>query len=69
MPMLNGGCDMLVGILIAGHVSAQTIKTGPDVGEKVPAFSAWDQERRPATLQSIVGPRGAMLVFFRSADW
>jgi hypothetical protein len=59
----------LGGMLMAGHVPALTIKTGPDVGEKVPAFSAQDQDGHPATLQSIVGPKGAMLVFFRSADW
>ena len=47
----------------------QNIKTGPDVGQQVPAFSAEDQEGRPQTLKSIMGPRGAMIVFFRSADW
>ena len=45
------------------------IKTGPEVGEQVPAFSAMDQDGRPQTLKSIMGPKGAMLVFFRSADW
>ena len=48
---------------------AQNIKTGPDVGQPVPAFSAQDQEGRNQTLKSIMGPNGAMLVFFRSADW
>jgi hypothetical protein len=47
----------------------QDIKTGPDVGQLVPAFSAQDQEGRNQTLQSILGPKGALLVFFRSADW
>ena len=47
----------------------QNIKTGPDVGQQVPAFSAQDQEGRNQTLKSIMGPKGAMLVFFRSADW
>jgi hypothetical protein len=47
----------------------QNIKTGPDVGQEVPAFSARDQEGRNLTLKSIMGPNGAMLVFFRSADW
>jgi len=47
----------------------QNIKTGPDVGQQVPAFSAKDQESRNQTLKSIMGPKGAMLVFFRSADW
>ncbi len=44
-------------------------KTGPAVGETVPAFSASDQTGRTQNLQSIIGPNGAMLVFFRSADW
>ena len=48
---------------------AQTIKTGPEVGQPVPAFSAPDQEGRNQTLKSIMGPKGAMIVFFRSADW
>ena len=50
-------------------LSAQSIKTGPDVGHEVPPFSAVDQHGRAQTLQSIMGPNGAMLVFFRSADW
>ena len=47
---------------------AQSIKTGPKVGQQVPAFSAADQNRRTQDLKSIMGPKGAMLVFFRSAD-
>jgi hypothetical protein len=49
--------------------TAQPVKTGPAVGETVPAFSASDQTGRTQTLQSIMGAKGAMLVFFRSADW
>ena len=44
-------------------------KRGPQVGERVPDFSLKDQSGRTQTLQSIMGPRGAMLVFQRSADW
>ena len=47
----------------------QDIKSGPGVGQQVPAFSAKNQEGRNQTLKSIMGPKGAMLVFFRSADW
>jgi hypothetical protein len=47
----------------------QQIKTGPEVGQPVPGFSAKDQEGRTQTLKSIMGLKGAMLVFFRSADW
>ena len=42
---------------------------GPQVGERVPGFSLPDQNGRIQTLQSIMGPNGAMLLFHRSADW
>lgn len=42
---------------------------GPQVGEKVPDFALPDQHGRARTLDSIMGERGAMLVFHRSADW
>ena len=44
-------------------------KLGPQVGDRVPDFSLNDQNGKTWTLQSIMGPKGAMLVFFRSADW
>jgi hypothetical protein len=44
-------------------------KLGPQVGERVPDFSLVDQAGSTRNLQSIMGPRGAMLVFIRSADW
>jgi hypothetical protein len=42
---------------------------GPQVGARVPDFRLVDQNGRPHTLASAMGPKGAMLVFFRSADW
>ena len=42
---------------------------GPQVGERVPDFSLQDQNGKTWTRQSIMGPKGAMLVFVRSADW
>lgn len=44
-------------------------KLGPQVGETVPDFNLKDQYGNPQTLKSIMGPKGAMLVFVRSADW
>ncbi len=44
-------------------------RLGPQVGQRVPDFSLNDQNGRAQNLQSIMGSRGAMLVFFRSADW
>lgn len=42
---------------------------GPQVGSRVPAFAATDQAGRAHTLQTLLGPKGALLVFSRSADW
>ena len=50
-------------------VAIDTSKVGPQVGAVVPAFSGVDQFGKPHTLASSYGPKGAMLVFFRSADW
>ena len=44
-------------------------KLGPQVGERVPDFGLPDQNGKTQTLQSIMGSKGAMLVFVRSADW
>lgn len=42
---------------------------GPKVGEAVPPFTLTDQHGTPRALASLLGPKGAILVFFRSADW
>lgn len=44
-------------------------KTGPAVGSVVPAFEASDQNGRRRSLGDLLGAKGALLVFFRSADW
>lgn len=46
-----------------------TSAIGPQVGSAVPPFSGTDQLGRTHTLESSLGARGLMLVFFRSADW
>jgi hypothetical protein len=42
---------------------------GPQVGTSAPAFSGRDQFGRVQSLETVLGAKGAMLVFFRSADW
>ena len=42
---------------------------GPQVGDRVPEFSLPDQNGRLWSLDSILGPNGAILLFHRSADW
>lgn len=46
-----------------------SVATGPEVGSRVPDFHLLDAVGHPQTLKSIMGPKGALLVFFRSADW
>jgi hypothetical protein len=62
-------------IVVCGFLMAQTrtridvAKLGPQVGERVPDFRLPDQNGKTWTLESVMGPKGAMLVFYRSADW
>ena len=55
----------------AGQAPAaiDTARLGPQAGAVAPAFAGVDQFGKPHTLASTYGPKGAMLVFFRSADW
>ena len=42
---------------------------GPQVGERVADFTLPDQHGRLVSLDSILRPNGAILMFYRSADW
>jgi hypothetical protein len=44
-------------------------KLGPQIGERVHDFSLPDQNGVQRDVKSVLGPNGAMLVFFRSAEW
>jgi hypothetical protein len=49
--------------------SIELMSIGLAVGQKAPAFSARDQFGRVQTLDTLKGPNGTVLLFFRSADW
>jgi hypothetical protein len=49
--------------------SLERMSIGLGVGEKAPAFSLHDQFGRTQTLATLKGPKGTVLLFFRSADW
>ena len=49
-------------------VAQAAVTTGPEIGQAIPAFSMADQNGTMQTLKSLMGP-GALLVFYRSADW
>ena len=66
---------LLVALLGVGSHAMQSrtpvnvASLGPQVGEQVPEFSLPDQYGQERTLESILGPNGAILLFHRSADW
>ena len=49
--------------------SIELMSIGLAVGQKAPAFSVHDQFGRVQTLDTLKGPNGTVLLFFRSADW
>jgi hypothetical protein len=57
----------LTALLAATLVAAPP--TGPEIGTKAPAFEGRDQNGVTHTLPSLSGPKGAIVVFYRSADW
>ncbi len=58
-----------VGCEAQSRTPVDVASRGPQVGEQVPGFSLPDQTGQVQTLDSILGPNGAILLFHRSADW
>jgi hypothetical protein len=50
-------------------ISTEPMAIGLAVGQKAPNFSARDEFGHVQTLESLKGPNGTVLLFFRSADW
>src|SRR5246500_1871021 len=57
--------------LLKAFIEAQNegATTGIAIGQTAPAFELKDQHGRSLTLKSLMGPKGVLLVFTRSADW
>lgn len=53
------------------HVSSLRMfsEVGLHAGQKAPDFSAMDQFGKTQTLETLRGPKGTVLLFYRSADW
>lgn len=43
--------------------------TGPEPGDRIPAFTLPDQNGELRVVADLAGPAGLLLVFHRSADW
>ena len=65
-----GGADITTSAWL-DFVEAQNdgYQTGPAIGEKVPDFTLSDQSGQTRSLYDLMGPKGLLLVFSRSADW
>jgi AhpC/TSA family len=57
--------------LLKAFIEAQEedATTGIAVGQTAPGFELKDQNGRTHTLKSLMGRKGVLLVFTRSADW
>jgi len=42
---------------------------GPAIGSRMPEFALQDQDGAARSLKSLLGPKGAVILFYRSADW
>ena len=42
---------------------------GLDIGQHAPAFALMDQFGHEQSYKTLKGPKGTVLLFFRSADW
>lgn len=62
--MLVAGCQMG-----ESRATIDIDQLGPQVGERVPDFTLPDQHGNLVSLESILRPNGAILMFYRSADW
>ena len=66
--MLKAACSsVLLMLLVCGALVAR--EYGPPVGSRMPEFELKDQAGKSHTLRSLLGPKGAVILFYRSADW
>ena len=66
--MLRVGISAVAFFFLAG-ISASGREYGPAAGTPLPSFELPDQAAKPHSLKSLLGPKGAVILFYRSADW
>jgi len=50
-------------------IGASGREYGPATGTPLPAFELPDQAGKLHSLKGLLGPKGAVVLFYRSADW
>jgi cytochrome oxidase Cu insertion factor (SCO1/SenC/PrrC family) len=66
LPLMMAGAGRGAG---PGAAPDDPTRLGPQVGDAAPTFTLSDQHGKARSLESLLGPNGAMIVFSRSADW
>jgi peroxiredoxin len=68
-----GDSVSVVGVLDGSTIHVVSLgkfaEAGLRAGQKAPDFSATDQFGKTQTLETLRGPKGTVLLFYRSADW
>ncbi|MBV9768268.1 MAG: redoxin domain-containing protein [Bryobacterales bacterium] len=66
--VLAGQLPVLVPLALVVACSLWALPSGPAVGSPFPAFSLKDQNGQLHSLRSLLGPKGAVLLFYQCAD-
>jgi peroxiredoxin len=56
-------------LLLVALCSLTAADFGPPTGSRFPAFSLPDQSGKLHSSRSLLGPKGAVILFYQSADW
>jgi hypothetical protein len=59
----------LAGLVLVALGSLLAREYGPAIGSQMPDFALPDQDGKSHSLKGLLGPKGAVILFFRSADW
>jgi peroxiredoxin len=59
----------IVLVLTQNAWATKNIPVGPKIGDMAPVISVMNNQNQATTLNSLMGEKGLILVFFRSADW
>jgi len=56
-------------VVLSSTVVLSQQMPGIEAGKQAPGIQARDQDGKKQTLSSLMGPKGLVVLFFRSADW
>ena len=64
------GLCAYAGIQVTGSTNQAVLPAvGLEIGQQAPAFTLVDQFGQEHSNATLKGPKGTVLLFFRSADW